>query len=178
MPGNGPVRFGGRPSGKGPAHRLAPRRSVDPTQTLKKWLRAQAAQPATIAQLQAQLDAFTSEYNHRRPHRSLPQQSTPATTYAARPRASPGDRAADTHDRVRTDRIWAAGTVTLRHAGKLHHIGVGRQHPGTEVLILTQDLRIRIISKATGELLRELTLNPDRDYQPTGKPHRPRRKIP
>jgi len=147
-------------------------------QTLKKWLRAQAAQPATIAQLQAQLDAFTSEYNHRRPHRSLPQQSTPATTYAARPRASPGDRAADTHDRVRTDRIWAAGTVTLRHAGKLHHIGVGRQHPGTEVLILTQDLRIRIISKATGELLRELTLNPDRDYQPTGKPPRPRRKTP
>jgi transposase InsO family protein len=145
-------------------------------QTLKKWLRAQAAQPATIAQLQAQLDAFTSEYNHRRPHRSLPQQSTPATTYAARPRASPGDRAADTHDRVRTDRIWAVGTVTLRHAGKLHHIGVGRQHAGTEVLILTQDLRIRIISKATGELLRELTLNPDRDYQPTGKPPRPRRK--
>jgi len=41
-----------------------------------------------------------------------------------------------------------------------------------------QDLRIRIISKATGELLRELTLNPDRDYQPTGKPPRPRRKTP
>jgi transposase InsO family protein len=139
-------------------------------QTMKKWLRAQPAQPATIAQLQAQLDAFTGEYNHRRPHRSLPQRATPATAYAARPRAVPGDRAADTHDRVRTDRIWAVGTVTLRHAGKLHHIGVGRQHAGTEVLILTQDLHIRIISKATGELLRELTLNPDRDYQPTGRP--------
>jgi DNA-binding transcriptional ArsR family regulator len=121
--------------------------------------------------------AFASEYNHRRPHRSLPQWATPATAYAARPKAAPGDRAADTHDRVRTDRIWAVGTVTLRHAGKLHHIGVGRKHAGTEVLILTQDLHVRIIAKATGELLRELTLDPDRDYQPSGKP-RPQRKTP
>lgn len=142
-------------------------------QTLKKWLRAQPAQPADLAQLQAQLDAFTSYYNTRRPHRSLPQRATPATAYAARPRAAPGDRDADTHDRVRTDRIWAVGTVTLRHAGKLHHIGVGRKHAGTEVLILTQDLHIRIIAKATGELLRELTLDPSRDYQPTGTTTRP-----
>src|SRR6266702_155514 len=41
-------------------------------QTLKKWLAAQPAQPATIAQLQALLDAFTASYNHQRPHRSLP----------------------------------------------------------------------------------------------------------
>jgi hypothetical protein len=45
---------------------------------------------------------------------------------------------------------------------------VGRRHAGTEVL--TQDLHIRIVSKATGELLRELTLDPDRDYQPPGWP--------
>ncbi|MFJ2478596.1 hypothetical protein ACIOWI_37820, partial [Streptomyces sp. NPDC087659] len=33
-PESGPVRFGGRPRGKGPAH-LAPRRAADPTQTAK-----------------------------------------------------------------------------------------------------------------------------------------------
>ena len=121
---------------------------------------------------------FTATYNHQRPHRSLPRRQTPATAYAARPKAAPGDRTADTHDRVRTDKIWAVGTVTLRHAGKLHHIGVGRAHAGTEVLILTQDLHIRIIAKATGELLRELTLNPDRDYQPTGKPRLRKRPAP
>jgi transposase InsO family protein len=148
-------------------------------QTLKKWLRAQPAQPATIPQLQALIDAFTSEYNHRRPHRSLPQQAAPATAYAARPKATPGDRDADTHDRVRTDKVWAVGTVTLRHAGKLHHIGVGRAHAGTEVLILTRDLHIRIIAKATGELLRELTLDPSRDYQSTGnRTRRPRQEAP
>jgi transposase InsO family protein len=36
-------------------------------QTLKKWLRARARQPATIAELQALLDAFADEYNQRRP---------------------------------------------------------------------------------------------------------------
>jgi hypothetical protein len=143
-------------------------------QTLKKWLAAQDPQPATLTELQALLDAFTSSCNTSRPHKSLPGRVTPATAYATRPKATPGDRAGDTHDRVRTDKIWAAGTVTLRHAGKLHHIGAGREHAGTEVLILTQDLHIRIISKATGELLRELT----RDYQPTGKPAGPRPRTP
>ena len=31
------------------------------------------------------------------------------------------------------------------------------------------DLNIRIINRNTGELLRQLTLNPDRDYQPQPK---------
>ena len=34
--------------------------------------------------------------------------------------------------------------------------------------MLVQDLNIRVINAATGELLRELTLDPTRDYQPTG----------
>jgi len=40
-------------------------------QTMKKWLRAQPDQPATIAQLQRLLDRFATEYNTTRPHRSL-----------------------------------------------------------------------------------------------------------
>jgi hypothetical protein len=90
--------------------------------------------------------------------------ATPADAYDARPRAVPGDRSAGTHDRVRTDRIDATGLVTLRHNG------TGRARAGTRVLLLVQDLEIRVINAATGELLRELTLNPDRDYQPIGKP--------
>jgi hypothetical protein len=73
-------------------------------QTMKNWLRAQAAQPATLADLQSLLSAFTVIYNGSRPHRSLPHRATPATAYQARPKAAPGDRSADTHDRVRTDR--------------------------------------------------------------------------
>ena len=147
-------------------------------QTLKKWLAAQPRQPATITELQALPGEFAGICNHQRPHRSLPHRQTPAATYAARPKATPGNRAADTHDRVRADKVWAVGTVTLRHAGKLHHTGVGREHAGQPVLLLAQDLDIRIIHATTGELLRELTLNPDRDYQPTGRPPGPRKKKP
>jgi transposase InsO family protein len=142
-------------------------------QTLKKWLAAQHPQPATLAQLQALIDTFTAYYNTRRPHRSLAHRSTPAVAYAARPKAGPSSRAADTPDRVRTDVIDTNGVVTLRHAGRLYHIGVGRTHARTHVIMLVQDLHIRIVDAATGELLRQLTLDPARNYQPTGKPRRP-----
>jgi transposase InsO family protein len=147
-------------------------------QTLKKWLAAQPHQPATTSQLQALLGAFTSYYNQQRPHRSLPHRATPATAYAARPKATPGDRAADTHDRVRTDIIGATGTVTLRHGGKLYHIGIGRTHARTRVLLLVRDLDIRIINAATGELLHQLTLDPARNYQPTRRPSGPTSATP
>jgi transposase InsO family protein len=137
-------------------------------QTLKKWLRSQPAQPATIATLQALIDGFVEEYNHRRPHRSLPQHGTPATAYQTRPKAEPGRQSApETHERLRRDRIDKAGKITLRYQGQLYSIGVGRTHTGTHVLVLVQDLDIRIINAATGELLRELILDPTKRYQPT-----------
>ena len=143
-------------------------------QTLKKWLLAQPIQPGTPAELQALIDVFVPAYNHHRPHRSLPHRAPPATAYAARPKATPdNDRRADTHDRVRTDRIDKTGCVTLRVASRLHHIGVGRTHAGTHVLLLVQDLHVRIVDAATGELLRELSLDPTRDYQPTRRPPGP-----
>jgi transposase InsO family protein len=146
-------------------------------QTMKKWLRAQPAQPATTAELDALLAAFADEYNQRRPHRSLPHRATPATVYASLPKAAPGaDRTRDTHDRLRHDIVDRSGCVTLRHNGKLHHIGIGRTHARTRVLLLVQDLEIKIINAATGELLRELTLDPNRDYQPTGAPKGPTNK--
>ena len=39
--------------------------------------------------------------------------------------------------------------------------------------MLIQDMYVRIINAATGELLRQLTLDPHRIYQPTGKPPGP-----
>ncbi|MBI2243427.1 MAG: IS481 family transposase [Nocardioides sp.] len=145
--------------------------------TMKKWLRAQRVQPTTTAELNALLETFAIEYNQHRPHRSLPHRATPATIYHALPKATPGaDRSRDTHDRVRHDIVDQSGCVTLRHNGRLHHIGIGRTHARTRVLLLIQDLEIRIVDAATGELLRELVLDPNRDYQPTGAPKGPTRK--
>src|SRR5262249_43975681 len=108
------------------------------------------------------------------PHRSLPRRATPATIYHALPKAAPGrDRTTDTHDRVRRDKIDKAGSVTLRVAGRLRHIGVGRTHARTDVILLIQDLNVTVINATTGETLRNLTIDPNRDYQPTGRPPGP-----
>jgi transposase InsO family protein len=143
-------------------------------QTLKKWLAAQPTQPATLAELQALLDTFTELYNHQRPHRSLPHRATPATVYTSLPKATPSsDRRADSHDRVRRDKIDKAGSVTLRVAGQLRHIGVGRTYARTDVILLVQDLHVTVANAATGEILRDLIIDLRRDYQPTGKPPGP-----
>ena len=136
-------------------------------QTMKNWLRAQPAQPATIAELQTLLDRFRTEYNQHRPHRSLPHRATPAAAYDTMPKAAPApSRDPETHDRVRHDRVDKSGSVTLRVAGQLRHIGVGRTHTRTHVILLVQDLEVRVINAITGELLRELTIDPSKDYQP------------
>ena len=75
--------------------------------------------------------------------------------------------------RVRHDRVDQAGTVTLRHDSRLHHIGIGRLLAGTPVTLLVEDLHVRVIHRHTGELIRELMLDPSRDFQPRGVPPGP-----
>jgi transposase InsO family protein len=142
-------------------------------QTMKKWLAAQVPQPATIEELQALLDRFVRHYNEERPHRSLPERTTPSVAYRRRPKATPGTRS-DSHDRVRHDVVDKTGRVTLRINGRLHHIGLGVARAGTRVLVLAQDLEVRVVEAASGDLLRELTLDPTRDYQPLGLPPGPK----
>jgi hypothetical protein len=140
-------------------------------QTLKKWL---AAQPlaATVAGLQRQLNRFCTYYNTVRPHRALARR-TPAQAYAARPKAVPTGLIIPIHYRVRHDRIDRWGSVTLRHNSRLHHIGLGARLADTPVSLLIDDLHIRVIHRHTGELIRELILDPTRDYQPRGLPPGP-----
>jgi transposase InsO family protein len=136
-------------------------------QTLKRYLANQAA-ASTLAQLQAQLDAFAQYYNTTRPHRALGGR-TPLHAYSARVKARPATTAdPETHFRIRHDKVDTAGTVTLRHDSKLHHIGLGRAHKGKPVKLLVADRDIRVLDLETGELIRRLTLDPSRDYQPIG----------
>ncbi len=136
-------------------------------QTLKRYLARQA--PArTLAELQAQLDAFAHYYNAIRPHRALGGR-TPLQAYSARIKARPPSNGRpETHFRVRHDKVDSQGTVTLRHDSRLHHIGVGRAHKGRPIKLLVADRDIRVLDLKTGELIRRLTLDPSRDYQPIG----------
>jgi hypothetical protein len=140
-------------------------------QTQKKWLTAQP-RPATIGGLQRQLDRFAVYYNTVRPHRALGRR-TPAQAYTARPKAVPTGPIIPTHYRVRHDKIDRWGAVTLRHNSRLHHIGLGARLAATPVTLLIDELHIRIIHRHTGALIRELILDPTRDYQPRGLPPRP-----
>jgi len=136
-------------------------------QTLKRYLARQA--PArTLSGLQAQLDAFAHYYNAIRPHRALGGR-TPLQAYSARVKARPASlEAPEAHFRVRHDKVDGQGKVSLRHDSRLHHIGLGRAHKGKPIKLLVADRDIRVLDARTGELIRHLTLDPSRDYQPIG----------
>ena len=135
-------------------------------QTLKKWLDARPA-AATLAELNALLDQFADHYNHTRKHRSL-NRRTPAAIYAARAKATP-DHNHGGHFRIRDDTTDAGGKVTLRRGGRLHHISLGVEHARTPIRMLIHDLDITVINRDTGEILRDLVLDPDKDTQPLGR---------
>jgi hypothetical protein len=137
-------------------------------QTLKRWLRKQPI-ATTVAELQAQLDRFRAYYNTVRPHRAIGRR-TPAEAFDARPKASPALEGFEvpSHYRVRRDKVDITGVITLRHDSRLHHIGLGRRLVGTRVLALIDGLHVRVLTE-DGELLRDLVLDPTRDYQPHGR---------
>ena len=105
-------------------------------------------------------------YNHMRPHRAL-KGSTPLQAYSAGLKARSVGASAQTHFRVRQDQVDAQGKVSLRYMSRLHHIGLGTAHKGRAVKLLVADQNVRVID-LNGELIRELTLDPSRDYQPLG----------
>ena len=144
-------------------------------QTLKQWLTARP-RAAHITDLQTQLDEFRDYYNQHRPHRSLAG-ATPAHTYAARAKANPEHNHGG-HFRIREDTVYANGLVTLRRGGRMHHIGIGKEHAGTHIRMLIHDLHVIIINRDTGEILRELDINPDQDSQPRGIKPGPKKGTP
>jgi transposase InsO family protein len=132
-------------------------------QTLKRYLARQP--PAqTLSELQGQLDAFVRYYNHVRPHRALAGR-TPLQAYSARVKARPADTSPPSHFRVRQDKVDATGKVSLRYESRLYKIGLGRIYKGRAVRLLIADENVRVID-LEGELIRELTLDPSRNYQP------------
>jgi transposase InsO family protein len=135
-------------------------------QTVKRWLAAHPA-PATINELQTVLDAFVDEYNQRRPHRSL-HGRTPTAAYQTRPKAAPAG-SHQPHYRVRRDKI-SHGNVSLRIGGDLHHLGLGRALDATPIIMLIDDLDVRVINATTGEIITTRTIDPTRRYHGTGQP--------
>jgi hypothetical protein len=70
-----------------------------------------------------------------------------------------------TYFRVRQDKVDKSGKISLRYDSRLYKIGVGRAHKGRPVKLLIADQNIRVID-SEGEMIRELTLDTSRNYQP------------
>jgi transposase InsO family protein len=132
-------------------------------QSLKRFLVHQAA-AHSLADLQAQLDVFRQYYNQSRPHRAL-EGRTPAQAFAARIKAGPTAELASIQYRVRHDRIDKTGSVTLRYRSRLRHIGIGAAHRNKPVHLFVAGADVRVVTE-DGELLRALTIDPTKDYQP------------
>ncbi|MFB6575508.1 IS481 family transposase [Kocuria palustris] len=130
-------------------------------QTLKRFLTAQPA-THTIPDLQAQLDAFRTHYNEHRPHRAH-NRRTPGTTYRATPKALPASKQ-EGHYRLRYDRVDTDGHMSLRRAGRMHHLGIGAAHRGKRVLAIIDEHTVTITHLDTGEILSTHHIDPHRGY--------------
>jgi transposase InsO family protein len=136
-------------------------------QTLKRYLARQP--PAhTLSELQDQLDDFAHYYNDIRPHRAL-KGRTPLQAFSARLKATPTGSSSAAYFRVRQDKVDETGKVSLRYHSRLYKIGLGRAHKGRRVKLLIADQSIRVID-SHGQLIRELTIDPTRTYQPLTRP--------
>jgi transposase InsO family protein len=133
-------------------------------QTQKRWLAAQPA-AATLADLQTQLDRFTTIYNTLRPHRAL-NRTTPAAAYTATPKAQPATTTGQDpgHYRLRYDRTDSHGKISLRRAGRMHHLGAGAANAHRRVLAIADQTTVTVIDLATGEILSTHTIDPNRSY--------------
>lgn len=132
-------------------------------QTLKRWLKARPL-PKTLTELQHLLDTFHHWYNTSRPHRSIGRR-TPQNAYTALPKATPTAKTDTREWRSRSDIVDRDGRVTLRYAGELKHLGIGRKHTGTAVLMLIHEQNVSVSNTSTGEIIAEFIIDPHRDYQ-------------
>jgi hypothetical protein len=54
--------------------------------------------------------------------------------------------------------------MSIRRAGRMHHLGIGTQHARKRVLALGDEDRITVIELDTGEILSVHQIEPDKTY--------------
>ena len=133
-------------------------------QTLKNGSPANPAH-ATCQQLQTQLDTFRGYYNTLRPHRALGRR-TPADAYAARPKAAPtGTPIDDTTTAFATTRSTTPACSPCATTAASTTSASAAATP-TPTSWSSSTTSTSASSPPTANSLRELHLDPTRDYQP------------
>jgi hypothetical protein len=77
------------------------------------------------------------------------------------------------HHRLRYDRLDTLGKMSLRRAGRMHHLGIGAGHARKRVLaiaddttitVIADDTTITVIALETGEILSTHHIDPAKTY--------------
>ena len=131
-------------------------------QTLKKWL-SEKESAKDLEELQLQLDEFRIIYNTQRPHKAL-MMGTPQSSYEGRVKATPKLASEKEHYRVRHDSVDQFGKLSLRRAGKMHHLGVGIENQFKKVYVLVDHYKVSVVERKTGEVLSRHSIDPSRNY--------------
>jgi len=131
-------------------------------QTLKRWLGRQP-RARTVGELQVQIDAFRLAYNEHRPHRAIGRR-TPGEAYRATPKALPSAPVGRGHFRLRYDTTDKKGAISLRRAGRMHHLRIGAAHAGRRVLAIIDEREVTVVALDTGEVLSSHRIEPDKGY--------------
>jgi transposase InsO family protein len=129
-------------------------------QTQKRWLRRQR-QPDTLDELQALLDQFRVIYNEHRPHRALSRR-TPASVWSENPKAVPTGTATARSTTITNLTVGDQGNVRIQ--GLI--IGLGATHRHQPVTAIRTGDHITITHADAAIIVRELTIDPGRTYQP------------
>ena len=133
-------------------------------QTLKKWLRRRPL-ANSIAELQTQLDEFVHYYNNDRPHRGIGR-ITPIERWNQTPPAiNLGTGIAGPAQR--RDGTINNGCANF-DANNRYRIHVGREYDGQPFSVYHDDTHAAVY--INGILIRALTLDTSRSYQPSGRP--------
>jgi hypothetical protein len=131
-------------------------------QTFKRWL-AKQPPPETVADLQVLADRFDTAYNDERPH-TAHGGATPNEIWAARERCPQPTAPTDPSTRINTVTVSSRGAVAV---GGRYEIQVGREWTAAEVTVIATGDHIRILYKR--QLVRDLTIDPTRRYQPLNR---------
>ena len=133
--------------------------------TSRRWMERRPP-PDTEAELQAEMDHWRRYYNDERPHRAL-NGKTPIEVWQATPPAQPGEPI-DPEARVGLQLVDAGGRIGWGR----YQIGVGQPYAGLRLLVVARGLDATVIGPEG--IIRRLTIDPTRRYQPTGQPPGPK----
>ena len=65
---------------------------------------------------------------------------------------------------LRYDRVDDWGKISMRRAGRMHHLGVGYAHRGTRAVAIADNTTVTVTQLETGEILCTHLIEPAKSY--------------